>query len=79
MGRRAVVWTYDMIAELKRLRALNTPLFLCAELIGVCQAAVLKARELGIADRRNRGCRYRAIRRTALDQLKAELEVIEAE
>ena len=48
MGRRTAVWTHDMIAELKRLRALNTPLFLCAELIGVCnQAAVLKARELG--------------------------------
>jgi len=76
MGRRAVVWTHDMIAELKRLRALDTPLFLCAELIGVCnQSAALKARELGIADRRNRGRRCRAIRKT----LKAELGVIEAD
>jgi hypothetical protein len=49
-------WTDDMLAELKRLRQLNHPLYFCAERIGVAYpTALYKARELGIADRRNYG------------------------
>ena len=55
-GQSRVTWTPEMTAELVLLRAANEPLLLCAERIGVCyRTAVFKARELGIASRRNSG------------------------
>jgi hypothetical protein len=51
-----VTWTPEMIGALKELRALNVPLYRCAERIGVAYpTAVYKARDLGLAGRRNRG------------------------
>lgn len=45
-----------MLAMLQEMRARGTRLEDCAERIGVCYAsAVYKARELGIANRLNRG------------------------
>lgn len=45
-----------MVSALRSMRSRRTPLFLCAERLGVCYAtAVYKARELGIAQRLNRG------------------------
>jgi hypothetical protein len=53
---KRIVWTADMLAELRKLRARGVPLYRCAERIGVSYpTAVYKARELGIAQRRNRG------------------------
>jgi hypothetical protein len=47
-----------MIARLQQLRDAGEPLLICAERIGVGYAtAVDKARELGLADWRNRGRR----------------------
>jgi hypothetical protein len=54
--RRPMVWTPEMLAALRNLRARGTPLFLCAERIGVgYSTAVYKARELGLAGRMNWG------------------------
>jgi hypothetical protein len=51
-----IIWTADMVAELRKLRARGVPLYRCAERIGVgYSTAVYKARELGIAQRLNRG------------------------
>lgn len=52
----SMVWTDAMVSELRALRSRRVPLYLCAERIGVCyQVCVYKARELGIANRMNRG------------------------
>jgi hypothetical protein len=49
-------WKDDMVKELRLLRSQKTPLYLCAERIGVSyQTAVYKARELNLAQRFNRG------------------------
>jgi hypothetical protein len=49
-------WTPDMLAKLCELRKQAVPLYRCAEQIGVgYPTAVYKARELGIAQRFNRG------------------------
>jgi len=51
-----IIWTDDMLAALHTLRGQGIPLYVCAEKIGVGYAtAVYKARELGLADRLNRG------------------------
>jgi hypothetical protein len=51
-----VTWTEDMVSTLRTMRSRGTPLFLCAERVGVAyRTAVFKARELGIAHRMNRG------------------------
>jgi hypothetical protein len=51
-----VLWTPDMLAKLRELRKHAVPLYRCAEQIGVgYPTAVYKARELGIAQRLNRG------------------------
>jgi hypothetical protein len=51
-----VLWTPDMLAKLRELRERAIPLYHCAEQIGVAYpTAVYKARELGIAQRFNRG------------------------
>jgi hypothetical protein len=51
-----VMWTPDMLAKLRELRARAVPLYRCAEQIGVgYPTAVYKARELGLAKRLNRG------------------------
>lgn len=53
---QAVIWTDDMIATLKRLRAQNVAIFWCAQEIGVAYGtAVHKCRDLGLANRRNSG------------------------
>lgn len=53
-----VRWTDDMIAELRSRRSDGVSLYMCAERIGVGYATcVYKARELGLADRMNRGRR----------------------
>lgn len=53
-----VTWTSDMLAALQRMRADGTAIYWCAEEIGVDYGtAVLKCRELGIANRMNRGPR----------------------
>ncbi len=47
-----------MLQRLRDLRAAGEPLLICAEQIGVAYAtAVYKARELGLAQRLNRGRR----------------------
>jgi hypothetical protein len=49
-------WTDEMIATLRALRAKRVPPFVCAERIGVSYPViVLKARELGLAQRFNKG------------------------
>jgi hypothetical protein len=49
-------WAPEMIDALRALRRRNVPIYRCAERVGVGYAsAVYKCRELGIADRRNRG------------------------
>jgi hypothetical protein len=49
-------WTAEMLAELRAMRARGVPLYRCAERVGVhYSSAVYKARELGIAQRCNRG------------------------
>lgn len=51
-----IVWTPEMTQALVELRAKGTAIFWCAHKIGVSYAvAVMKCRELGLADRRNRG------------------------
>lgn len=51
-----VEWTDGMVATLRSMRAEGTPLYLCAERVGVSYpTAVYKARELRIANRMNRG------------------------
>lgn len=51
-----VQWTDEMINTLRSMRTNGEPLLLCSEKIGVSYpTAVYKARELGIADRMNRG------------------------
>jgi hypothetical protein len=51
-----IIWTPDMLAKLRELRERAVPLYHCAERIGVgYSTAVYKARELGIAQRLNRG------------------------
>lgn len=51
-----LVWDCDMIASLRTQRAAGVPLYVCAERIGVgYPEAVYKARELGLAQRMNRG------------------------
>lgn len=48
----SVIWTEEMLETLRDMRSRGAPLFMCADRIGVAYAtAVLKARELGIADR----------------------------
>lgn len=45
-----------MVTALRRLRGQGVPLYECAESIGVAYPTVVyKARELGLADRMNRG------------------------
>ena len=52
----SVTWTPDMLAKLRELRERAVPLYRCAEQIGVAyKTAVYKARELGLAQRLNRG------------------------
>lgn len=49
-------WTPEMVEALREMRGRKVPLYLCAERIGVgYPASVYKARELGIANRMNRG------------------------
>jgi hypothetical protein len=49
-------WTPEMIEKLKSLRERNTPLFVCAELVGAGYAqTVYMARKLNLHNRRNRG------------------------
>jgi hypothetical protein len=63
-----VAWTEEMIAALRDLRAQGAAIYFCAEKIGVSyDLAVHKCRELGIANRRNRG------RRRASDVIRDEL------
>jgi hypothetical protein len=51
-----MTWTPSMVEALRKMRAGGTAIYWCAFDIGVSyKAAVLKCRELGIADRRNRG------------------------
>lgn len=51
-----VYWTPEMLAKLRELREANTPLYECAERIGVSYTqAVHKAQQLGLNARRNRG------------------------
>ncbi len=51
-----IEWTPEMDAALRALRASGMAIFWCAHEIGVCyQVAVMRCRELGLADRRNRG------------------------
>ena len=51
-----IVWTPGMVDALHNLRSRNVALRECAHVIGVDhEVATRKARELGIADRRNRG------------------------
>jgi len=51
-----VIWTDEMIAALRDLRQRGATLYECAERIGVCYAhTIYKARELGLAQRLNRG------------------------
>jgi hypothetical protein len=53
-----VIWSDRMLAKLQQLRDAAEPLLICAEEIGVSyETAVHKARELGLADRLNRGRR----------------------
>jgi len=54
---KSVTWTPDMIAALMQLRTeQHMPLHYCAEKIGVSyKIVVLKAHELGVADRYNHG------------------------
>jgi hypothetical protein len=53
---QAVVWTEDMLAKLRQLRATGEPLFMCAvELDLPYRAVVMKARELKLNQRMNRG------------------------
>ena len=56
-GQPPVHWTEDMLATLVSMRARHIPLQACAERVGVAyMVANKKARELGIAQRFNRGC-----------------------
>jgi hypothetical protein len=53
---RPIEWTADMIAAFLRLRRAGHNMQICADVIGVdCRTANKKARELGIAQRMNRG------------------------
>jgi hypothetical protein len=55
---RHLRWTDDMIATLRTMRAEGEALYWCAIRIGVAYpTCVYKARELGLADRMNRGAR----------------------
>lgn len=51
-----VEWDADMLATLRGMRAKGRPLYDCSLAVGVGYATcVMKARELGIAQRMNRG------------------------
>jgi hypothetical protein len=57
MGAK-VHWDEGMLATLRAMRSQGHTLYVCAERIGVCYPhTVYKARELGIANRMNRGQR----------------------
>lgn len=50
------IWDDEMLVTLDSMRGEGQPLIICAERIGVrYEEAVLKARELGLAGRMNRG------------------------
>lgn len=56
--KRRLIGTTEMVAALRELCAMGTPLYRCAERIGIgYPQAVSKARELGLAARLNHGRR----------------------
>lgn len=58
MANKRVIWTDEMVATLRALRAAGTPILECADRIGVGHVmANSKAVELGIAARMNFGTR----------------------
>jgi hypothetical protein len=56
MAKPRIQWSPDMVQSLRTMRDRGEPVVVCAERIGVGYLQALrKARELGIADRRNFG------------------------
>jgi hypothetical protein len=54
MGR--VIWTLEMTDHFRRLRRRGLSILICAEKLGVgYTTAVVKARQLGLSERMNRG------------------------